>query len=498
MADFKLKPEQIAMLEKSGYLSPATASLAAQSVTPAPVPEVNPANPYGQYLQGVLPPTNPVVAQEMADEGHIGQETAQQVAGLNSEMIPPDSPDAIQFEPAPVVNTPTAAISEKAQSRLHGIEGGYKKIESGIEKAARAGAEQAAKEAGYMKTAQGELERLQFDNQEKEVQRQKFMDKELSDYKGIQDQILNKSVDPNRLWASKSSGQKAMAVIGLVLGGIGSGVTGGKNVAYEIFENSIQRDVDAQKAEIEKLKDVGSAKRNMYGLYMEKFKDDRQAEAATKLTMYEQMELKMKEAAALAKSPQILANAEKALGELQVAKNAALLQFEQAAAAKVQQIQLRGGSQLPANVDIEQLTTDQRERYVPEFGLASTKEGAKEMRDHKATSDTVSGILKELIDMTNSSGKSLNPKAKARAQTLAAVLKGKLRGPIVGPGAVSESEWKLLNSIVADPTEIFSMDSVSRSSLQAVNDTMKRNLSDIAKANGLKPIGQQVSSFQPR
>lgn len=287
-----------------------------------------------------------------------------------------------------------------------------------------------------------------------------------------------------------------MGIIGLAFGGYVQGATGRGSPAQEMIGQAIQNDIAAQKAEMDKLKDLGTAKRNMFGLYMQQFGDERQAEAATRATMLQRVEMQMKQVAASFKAPQIQANAQKAIGEIQVQKNAALYQFEQAAQAK--HVQLRGGSQLPAGLDIEQLPPEQRERYVPGLGLASTKEGAKDMREFKATADSINGGIQELISMTNSTGKSISPEQRARAETLASMLKGQLRLPIVGPGAVSESEWKLLDRIVANPATIFSLDAVSRASLETVNRRIQSQLADKARSNGLRPVNQQVSSFKPR
>jgi hypothetical protein len=338
---------------------------------------------------------------------------------------------------------------------------------------------------------------MQVANNEKETKRQQFMDTQLKDYQNLENELLDKKVDPSRFWGSRSTGQKIAAYIGMAFGGLAAGF-GGKNVTKDMMDNAIQQDIDSQKSEIDKLKDISSAKKNMYGLFMEKFNDERQAEAATKATMLQKVELQMKETAARHKAPELQANALKSIGEVQVMKNAALLQFEQAAQGKAQKLLLSGGSQLPAGLDIEHLTEDQRTRYVPGVGLASTKEGAKEVREFKAVADDINSGINELIAMTNSSGKSINPAARAKAEALANMLKGQLRVPIVGPGAVSESEWKLLDRIVANPATIFSLDPISRASLETVNRRIQDQLANKAKVNGLKPVGQQVKSFQPR
>lgn len=506
MANLPISFEEIDQLERTGQLTPETAQAArAQMASANPdVPMSVEQPPVGGEMVSFSP------MEQIAPDYTAASSQAPTISSLprdpamntpnpiipqpTSTPNPEMSPVAPQFEPAPAMNLVQQGVPNK---RIAGIEAGYAKQQQAMLDAAKAGSDKAMEEASYLKTAREELDKMNAQQQQREVERQQFLDKEMSEYKKIEQTALDSTVDPTRFWASKSTGQKVMASIGLFFGGIAQGFGAAKNPAQEILQNAIQNDIDAQKSEIEKLKDIGSAKRNLYGQFLERFKDTRQAEAATKLTMLQKVEMQMKEVAARHKAPEIQASALKAQGELQVLKNAALMQFEQAAQAK-QQIQLRGGAQLPAGIDIEELSPDQRDRYVPGVGLASTKEGAKEVREFKSTVDTVNSGIQDLIGFTTKTGDSLNPADRARAQATASMLVGQLRLPIVGPGAVTERELELLQSIVADPTKIMSLDAVSKASLETVSKRLNAQLSDKAKTNGLRPVNQQVSSFQPR
>ena len=60
-----------------------------------------------------------------------------------------------------------------------------------------------------------------------------------------------KQVDPNHYWASKSTGGKIQAGIGIILGGMGSGLQGkAENPAMQVINKAIDADIDAQKANI--------------------------------------------------------------------------------------------------------------------------------------------------------------------------------------------------------------------------------------------------------
>jgi hypothetical protein len=74
--------------------------------------------------------------------------------------------------------------------------------------------------------------------------------------------IMEARVDPNRYWNEKSTSGKVSAAIGLILGGIGSGLTKTPNAALQVIENAINRDVDAQKADLGK-------KESLLGFHMQ-------------------------------------------------------------------------------------------------------------------------------------------------------------------------------------------------------------------------------------
>lgn len=74
--------------------------------------------------------------------------------------------------------------------------------------------------------------------------------------------ILDQKIDPNHYWEQKGTGGKISAAIGLILGGMGSGLTRTPNAALEVIRESINRDLDAQKAELGK-------KATLLGLHMQ-------------------------------------------------------------------------------------------------------------------------------------------------------------------------------------------------------------------------------------
>lgn len=95
---------------------------------------------------------------------------------------------------------------------------------------------------------------------------------------GIFNDIANSKVDPNHFWQEKSTGSKLLAGIGMIFSGMGSGLAGGPNLAHQVIQRAIDRDIDAQKANIGK-------KQNLLAYYQRQTGDDIAARQMTKATM---------------------------------------------------------------------------------------------------------------------------------------------------------------------------------------------------------------------
>lgn len=92
------------------------------------------------------------------------------------------------------------------------------------------------------------------------------------------DQLLQAAqsgkVDPSALFANRSTSTKITNILGLILGGMGAGGTGGRNLALDALNRSIEQDVDAQKANI-------GNKMNLYKMNLEATKNGEEARSAT-------------------------------------------------------------------------------------------------------------------------------------------------------------------------------------------------------------------------
>lgn len=66
------------------------------------------------------------------------------------------------------------------------------------------------------------------------------------------DDYRNSKIDPNHFWADKTSDDKVKMGIGMLISGIGAGLTGQPNLASQYLDRSIERDFESQKANLGK------------------------------------------------------------------------------------------------------------------------------------------------------------------------------------------------------------------------------------------------------
>ena len=364
------------------------------------------------------------------------------------------------------------------------FEGGYNQISSGLGMQAKAQEQLGKEQAGTYEKLQSDLvaaDKLHKDNQASI----------LKDIEKTQ-QAASMDTDPNRYWGSLSTGNKISASIGLILGGIGAGLAHGENQALKVINNAIENDIQLQKVD-------QSKNMNLYKANLDKYKDADMAHNATRLQLMSVADLKLKQAEQVAKSQEAKASLQMARGELQM--KAAPLIDSMAQQKTMKQVmtmaQLNPEAISPAMAQM--LPKDERDRFVPGAGFALTPEGAKKIKEeYKPDHDDAITAIDKMVNLRKKYGSEImNREAVAEADTLKGVLKGKLRTFLVGPGAVSESEQKILDSIIQDPTSLTSGDASVYKRLSSLKEAINNSYVNKAKLQGLDMSKQAQSMSQP-
>lgn len=130
--------------------------------------------------------------------------------------------------------------------------------------------------------------------------------------------IRQNQIDPNHWAESRSTSQKVVNALGLLLGGFKQGAIGGNNPAMDFINAQIDRDVAAQRARADNQK-------NVYGAYRELYGDQMAATNAAKASMLDVYNHKMQQIAAQLGTPQAQANADAFAAKTAIERNQLLL-----------------------------------------------------------------------------------------------------------------------------------------------------------------------------
>lgn len=105
------------------------------------------------------------------------------------------------------------------------------------------------------------------------------------------EELSNFKIDPNRLWNKSSTGQKITGFLGLILSGIGSGLTGKSNSALDVITRAIENDIDTQKEEKGALKDSIMGMQTAYKTFKDFIGDEKAAKLMTLNTGLQRLQL---------------------------------------------------------------------------------------------------------------------------------------------------------------------------------------------------------------
>jgi hypothetical protein len=163
-------------------------------------------------------------------------------------------------------------------------------------------------------------------------------------------EINTARIDPNRVWHNMSTGSKVLSAISLILGGIGAGLTKGPNLALKVLDDSIDRDIEAQKADVNK-------KESLYSFNLKRLGDEKSAAAATKGQLLTTAQAQIASLGARNNSQQSQLNTQRAILEIEQKKDELLRD------AGYRHMGMKGGDFDPALL-VEKLVPKERQAEV--------------------------------------------------------------------------------------------------------------------------------------
>jgi hypothetical protein len=246
------------------------------------------ASPGGKYLLGGIKSGLSGAAQAYGYGNLLGQPTQTPQPGPRAPVPPAPSPKvpvktgmgaqrpAQPAQPNPLDTEEQDAI--KQQKEATDAEAKLKDSQANL----------AAKQAeADQKTLAAQGESL-LKNQEQMTAIQKAHDDtfnhEMDRYKSLINQYADSKINPNRLFANMSTGDKISAGIGMLFGAMGAG-PGGANQAATTIKDAIDRDVKAQENDLDRLGKAAGEQHNLLGIMQVQLKDKMSALAATREIM---------------------------------------------------------------------------------------------------------------------------------------------------------------------------------------------------------------------
>lgn len=298
--------------------------------------------------------------------------------------------------------------------------------------------------------------------------------------------IKKGQINPNNYMGSLSTGGKIATAIGLALGGIG----GGTNQALEFVNRQIDRDIDAQKAELGKKETLLSSLSRLYG-------DQVTGEHMTRAILNDQALAHVQEAEAKAASPLAKTRAQ----QLGTQFKMQIVPAIQKAALTQTLANSAGQNGEPSNQMLESLrildpsrAKEMEARLVPGVGLASVPIPADDRRTliAKQTLDTMAN---DFYNWAKKHSGSLNPADINIGKTKAAELQSLYRNSING-GVFKKGEQEFIDQIVdSDPTKFFNSVRVLPK-LKEVIDSNNSQLNIMKKGFGLPHVDSSSSSSE--
>ena len=322
-------------------------TLAAPLYTPAPSMDPTLAMQRGQYAQNVPPP--PIQA-GVPDVGALGRQgvgfsmpsmpqdspvpmsprfasvderdryVAQQRAhGVTDKQMAPQAPAAPNYidpDDALISGGPQPTDAQPAQPtaprQMMGgnIQGDLNRAEyqmsQGLQAEAKAMGDQGQDEARELALGQLKYDEITTQNNANLAAIQKNMD-------SVSQSIMNHEIDPRRAWNNRSTESKVLGIFGMLLSGVGAGMSGQENMAMKLLNKQIDDDIKSQET------DLGRKKTLLDG-YMKQYGNVQDASKAAKLDLMTMVDTRLKMFAAENKGPLAAAKAQQASSTLLMEK----------------------------------------------------------------------------------------------------------------------------------------------------------------------------------
>lgn len=305
-----LTPEGIEKLKAQGYLGEDTYGQlnAALAPTPSPTPTAisTPAPP----SPTPLPAPTPVVKPSMLfDQPLTDAETSRELAEAETP-------------------TEVAAVKNKVEDRVKKIEAAETALQDIAVQAAASGIARANEESAYAQQNIDNIEKFTAEKAQDDARIKATIDEEIRKESELRDKYAAFKVDPAKTFGEGVTFSKILAGIGFALGAAGQ-LQGDKvNKAYEIIKDQINRSVEQQKFELDKIGAEYSQQRAYVSDLRAAYGDERTQKIFDYRLKNDLVQAQIKKIASQSKSETVALNAQELVNKLEIDKQERLLKYE--------------------------------------------------------------------------------------------------------------------------------------------------------------------------
>ncbi len=183
----------------------------------------------------------------------------------------------------------------------------------------------AAEKSTIIAKHEKELSRIDAANAEADGMRRNAEQKALTYVRQAQTEARDLKVDPNRFWSKPNGeqdmGRKIMAAFSMALAGAGTAIAGrGENGAAQVLDiinTHIDRDIDAQKFNIQQKREDVAGEANQYQLLLAQNQNERVTESQLRVQLLERAKSQIETLAAEYESPMLQQQAAATIGKLE-------------------------------------------------------------------------------------------------------------------------------------------------------------------------------------
>jgi len=391
----------------------------------------------------------PVQRQPIAQPAVMTEETQAQSVPANASL----------GNATPMQGVNTAAEVMQAQGVGPGIQ------LAGLQQQSQALAGQAdieAKQAGQLaKQYEEGIKQIQ-DLRSRESQELDVLGKERDQ---LQTEIKNQELDPRRMFNNMGTGQKVMTAIGLVLSGMGSGLTGQPNAAMAFMNKMMDQDLDAQKTNLGK-------KQSLLDYNLKKTGNLQDAYKRSKLDMLTVMDARVQQVLNSNAGPMAKQKAAALQGKImeEMGPLAGQIASSQAFA---KQASMGGGT--------PERTATLMVRNLPKEDQKGATEEIEMMTGYKNAVNSVDDIFNEVAGMSAAGSSIPITKQNAAFDSAVSSIELKLRGSMKGQGSLTDKDVDAMRSLFPTRADLLNTDR-----LNVKKERIKEYLSN--KISGGTPV----------